>query len=261
MDADLQRRRQLGADLRSALTEGQLDLHYQPIVAADGSGPRAYEALLRWRHPREGFVSPGEFIPIAEATGQIRRLGAWALARACTDAAAWPAHLKVAVNLSPVQFVGDALVEEVAQTLAASGLPAERLELEITESVLLQDDDATLAILHRLRALGVSTAMDDFGTGYSSLSYLRRFPFDKIKIDQSFVRNLGHETGSSEIVRAAVGLGKTFGMIVLAEGVETEEQAAILREAGCDELQGYLFGRPCPVDEVRDLAPMGRAAA
>ena len=261
MDADLQRRRQLGADLRSALTEGQLDLHYQPIVAADGSGPRAYEALLRWRHPREGFVSPGEFIPIAEATGQIRRLGAWALARACADAAAWPAHLKVAVNLSPVQFVGDALVEEVAQTLAASGLPAERLELEITESVLLQDDAATLAILHRLRALGVSTAMDDFGTGYSSLSYLRRFPFDKIKIDQSFVRNLGHEAGSSEIVRAAVGLGKTFGMIVLAEGVETEEQAAILREAGCDELQGYLFGRPCPVDELRDLAPMGRAAA
>ncbi len=262
MDADLQRRRQLGADLRSALTEGQLDLHYQPIVAADGA-LRAFEALLRWRHPREGFVSPGEFIPIAEATGQIRRLGAWALARACADAAAWPADLKVAVNLSPVQFVGDALVEEVAQALAASGLPAERLELEITDSVLLQDDAATLAILHRLRALGVSTAMDDFGTGYSSLSYLRRFPFDKIKIDQSFVRNLGHEAGSSEIVRAAVGLGKTFGMIVLAEGVETEEQAAILREAGCDELQGYLFGRPCPVAELRGSGPAGpgRAAA
>ncbi len=152
MDADLQRRRQLSADLRVALAEGQLDLHYQPIVAADGSGLRAREALLRWHHPRDGVVSPGEFIPIAEATGQIRGLGAWALARACADAAAWPAEIKVAVNLSPAQFVGDGLVEEVAGALEASGLPPERLELEITESVLLQDDAATLAILHRLRA-------------------------------------------------------------------------------------------------------------
>ncbi len=267
MDADLQRRRQLGTDLRTALAEGQFELYYQPIVAADGSGLRAREALLRWRHPREGFVSPAEFIPIAEATGQIRRLGAWALARACVDAAAWPAGLKVAVNLSPVQFVGDALVEEVAGALAASGLSPTRLELEITESVLLQDDEATLAILHRLRALGVSTAMDDFGTGYSSLSYLRRFPFDKIKIDQCFVRGLGQdggeEAGSGEIVRATVGLGRALGMIVLAEGVETEEQAAILRAAGCDELQGYLFGRPCPVGELRGTgsAGDGRAAA
>ncbi|MFH6785177.1 MULTISPECIES: bifunctional diguanylate cyclase/phosphodiesterase [Methylobacterium] len=253
MDADLQRRRQLGADLRSALAAGQLDLHYQPIVAADGSGVRAYEALLRWRHPREGFVGPGEFIPIAEATGQIRRLGAWALVRACRDAAAWPAGIKVAVNLSPAQFVGDSLVEEVAQALAASGLPAGRLELEITESVLLQDDEATLEILHRLRALGVSTAMDDFGTGYSSLSYLRRFPFDKIKIDRSFVASLGQESGeggSGEIVRATVGLGRALGMIVLAEGVETEAQARLLRAIGCDELQGYLFGRPCPAGEL-----------
>ncbi|TGD95081.1 bifunctional diguanylate cyclase/phosphodiesterase [Methylobacterium nonmethylotrophicum] len=260
MDADLQRRRQLGADLRGALAEGQLELHYQPIVAADGAEVRGYEALLRWRHPREGFVSPGEFIPIAEATGQIRRLGAWALARACADAAAWPAGLKVAVNLSPVQFVGDALVDEVAGALTASGLPPSRLELEITESVLLQDDDVTVAILHRLRALGVSTAMDDFGTGYSSLSYLRRFPFDKIKIDQCFVRNL-QEAGSSEIVRATVSLGKALGMTVLAEGVETEAQAAMLREAGCDELQGYLFGRPCPVGALRGIAAAGRSAA
>ncbi|WP_244936570.1 EAL domain-containing protein [Methylobacterium currus] len=261
MDADLQRRRQLGADLRSALAEGQLDLHYQPIVAADGSGLRAREALLRWRHPREGFVSPGEFIPIAEATGQIRRLGSWALARACADAAAWPADIKVAVNLSPAQFVGDSLVEEVTAALAASGLPPERLELEITESVLLQDDDATLAILHRLRALGIGTAMDDFGTGYSSLSYLRRFPFDKIKIDRCFVQGLGldagEETGSVEIVRATIGLGKALGMVVLAEGVETEAQAAILREAGCDELQGYLFGRPRPIGALREIEGRG----
>ncbi|GJD61406.1 bifunctional diguanylate cyclase/phosphodiesterase [Methylobacterium frigidaeris] len=261
MDADLQRRRQLGADLRSALAEGQLDLHYQPIVAADGSGLRAREALLRWRHPRDGFVSPGEFIPIAEATGQIRRLGAWALARACADAAAWPADVKVAVNLSPAQFVDDGLVEEVAGALHASGLSPARLELEITESVLLQDDKATLAVLHRLRALGVGTAMDDFGTGYSSLSYLRRFPFDKIKIDRCFVQGLGQgtgeEAGSVEIVRATIGLGKALGMTVLAEGVETEAQAAILREAGCDELQGYLFGRPCPVGELRGTGGIG----
>ncbi|MET7244246.1 EAL domain-containing protein [Methylobacterium sp. EM32] len=261
MDADLQRRRQLGADLRVALAEGQLDLYYQPIVAADGSGLRAREALLRWRHPREGFVSPGEFIPIAEATGQIRRLGAWALARACADAAAWPADIKVAVNLSPAQFVGDSLVEEVMGALAASGLPPERLELEITESVLLQDDEATLAILHRLCAFGIGTAMDDFGTGYSSLSYLRRFPFDKIKIDRCFVQGLGQgagdEAGSIEIVRATVGLGKALGMIVLAEGVETEAQAAILREAGCDELQGFLFGRPCPVGALPGAGAAG----
>ncbi|TNC07824.1 EAL domain-containing protein [Methylobacterium terricola] len=263
MDADLQRRRQLGADLRCALAAGQLDLHYQPIVAADGAEVRAYEALLRWRHPREGFVSPGEFIPIAEATGQIRRLGAWALGRACIDAASWPAGIKVAVNLSPAQFVGDSLVEEVAQALAASGLPAGRLELEITESVLLQDDEATLTVLHRLRALGVSTAMDDFGTGYSSLSYLRRFPFDKIKIDRSFVASLGKGAGeegaSDEIVRATVGLGKALGMIVLAEGVETEAQAALLRAVGCDELQGYLFGRPCPLGDLRAGMPGGGA--
>ncbi|WP_245447169.1 EAL domain-containing protein [Methylobacterium sp. 17Sr1-1] len=261
MDADLQRRRQLGTDLRVALAEGQLDLHYQPIVAAEGSALRAREALLRWRHPREGFVSPGEFIPIAEATGQIRRLGAWALAQACADAASWPAEVKVAVNLSPAQFVGDGLVEEVTAALKATGLPPGRLELEITESVLLQDDEATLAILHRLRALGVGTAMDDFGTGYSSLSYLRRFPFDKIKIDRCFVQGLGQEageeTGSVEIVRATVGLGKALGMIVLAEGVETEAQAAILREAGCDELQGYLFGRPCPVGALPGAGAAG----
>ncbi|OAS27317.1 diguanylate cyclase [Methylobacterium platani] len=264
MDADLQRRRQLATDLRCALAEGQLELHYQPIVAADGTGVRACEALLRWRHPREGFVSPGEFIPIAEATGQIRRLGAWALGRACADAAAWPADIKVAVNLSPVQFVGDALVDEVTRALASSGLPPGRLELEITESVLLQDDEATLAILHRLRALGVSTAMDDFGTGYSSLSYLRRFPFDKIKIDRCFVAGLGEAGeggGSDEIVRAAVGLGRALGMIVLAEGVETAEQAARLREVGCDELQGFLFGRPCPAGELPEVASRRPAAA
>lgn len=253
MDADIRRRRQLGADLRSALADGHLDLHYQPLVEARTLAIRGFEALMRWRHPVHGFVSPAEFIPIAEETGLIRGLGAWALNRACSDAARWPEHVKVAVNLSPVQFVGGELVEKVGTALRTSGLRAERLELEITESVLLQDNEATLALLHRLRALGVRISMDDFGTGYSSLSYLRQFPFDKIKIDQSFVRNLGHEPGNIEIVRAVVGLGKALGMSVLAEGVEAAGQLEILVWEGCDELQGYLFSRPRPVDEACEL--------
>lgn len=257
MDADIRRRRQLGTDLRSALADGQLDLHYQPLVEARTLCIRGFEALLRWRHPVHGFVSPGEFIPIAEEMGLIRVLGAWALNRACSDAVRWPEHVKVAVNLSPVQFVGGDLVHEVDSALRTSGLRAERLELEITESVLLQDNEATLALLHRLRALGVRISMDDFGTGYSSLSYLRQFPFDKIKIDQSFVRNLGHEPGGIEIVRAVVGLGNALGMSVLAEGVETAGQLEILVWEGCDELQGYLFSRPCPVDEASALLRSG----
>ncbi len=257
MDAEIRRRRQLGTDLRSALADGELDLHYQPLVEARTLSIRGFEALLRWRHPVHGFVSPGEFIPIAEEMGLIRALGAWALNRACCDAVRWPEHVKVAVNLSPVQFVGGDLVHEVGSALTTSGLRAERLELEITESVLLQDNEATLALLHRLRALGVRISMDDFGTGYSSLSYLRQFPFDKIKIDQSFVRNLGHEPGGIEIVRAVVGLGNALGMSVLAEGVETAGQLEILVWEGCNELQGYLFSRPCPVDEASALLRSG----
>ena len=253
MDAAIRRRRQLGTDLRSALADGQLDLHYQPLVDARSLAIRGFEALLRWRHPVHGFVGPGEFVPIAEEMGLIRALGAWALKRACSDAARWPENVKVAVNLSPVQFVGGDLVEEVETALRESGLSAGRLELEITESVLLQDNEATLASLHRLRGLGVRISMDDFGTGYSSLGYLRRFPVDKIKIDQSFVRSLGQEPGSIEIVRAVVGLGNALGMSVLAEGVETAEQLAILEREGCDELQGYLFGRPRPLDEANAL--------
>ena len=258
MDADMQRRVQLGTDLRSALAAGQLELHYQPLVEAHTRAIGGFEALLRWRHPVHGFVSPAEFIPIAEEIGLIRPIGAWVLERACTDAVSWPEDVKVAVNLSPVQFVGGDLVEEVKRALSASGLGSGRLEVEITESVLLQDNEATVAVLHRIRELGVRISMDDFGTGYSSLSYLRRFPFDKIKIDQSFVRNLEHEPGSLEIVRAVVGLGNALGMSVLAEGVETPEQLAILTREGCEELQGYLFSRPRPVGEATALlaAPM-----
>ncbi|MGI4942497.1 MAG: putative bifunctional diguanylate cyclase/phosphodiesterase, partial [Janthinobacterium lividum] len=250
MDAEIQQRRLMETDLRRAVANGQFVVYYQPLVDARTRAPTGFEALMRWQHPERGLVSPAEFIPLAEKMGLILGMGAWALVQACTDAAGWPEHLKVAVNLSPMQFLGGRLVEEVEQALATSGLAASRLELEITESVLLQDNDANLGVLHRLRVLGVRISMDDFGTGYSSLSYLRRFPFDKIKIDQSFVRNLEQERGSIEIVRAVVGLGKALGMDVLAEGVETLEQLAILQTEGCNELQGYLFGRPQPVQDV-----------
>jgi diguanylate cyclase (GGDEF)-like protein len=253
MDAELQRRRALEADLRRALAEEQFEIHYQPLFEARTESLVGFEALLRWRHPERGLVSPGEFIPLAEEIGLIQPVGAWVLARACADAAGWPEHVKVAVNLSPVQFTNDALVRTVEAALADSGLASRRLELEITESVLLQDNEATLRLLHRLRALGVSISMDDFGIGYSSLSYLHRFPFDKIKVDQSFVRNLERDESNVVIIRAMIGLGKALGMGVLAEGVETVEQLNVLREEGCDELQGYLLGRPQPVQHVPAL--------
>jgi diguanylate cyclase (GGDEF)-like protein len=250
MEEAIQRRRLLESDLRRALAEEQFELFYQPLIEASSQELTGFEALLRWHHPERGMVSPGDFIPLAEEIGLIRPMGAWVIRKACADAARWPEHLKVAVNLSPVQFAKGDLVQEVEEALVASSLAPQRLELEITETVLMQDSDVTLGLLHRLRALGVHIAMDDFGTGYSSLSYLRSFPFDKIKVDQSFVRNLGRERGSVEIIRAVVGLGKALGMSVLAEGVETTEQFSILRDEGCDELQGYLFSRPRPVGEV-----------
>lgn len=253
MDAEIQQRRLLEADLRHALTDEQFEVFYQPLIDARTQALTGFEALMRWRHPERGLVPPSEFIPLAEQIGLIKPMGAWILSRACTDAVEWPEHVKVAINLSSVQFNNGNLVQEVKQALATSGLAAHRLELEITESVLLQDSDATLGILHRLHALGVHIAMDDFGTGYSSLSYLRRFPFDKIKIDQSFVRNLAHEKGGIEIVRAVVGLGKALGMKVLAEGVETSEQRDMLQIEGCDELQGYLFSKPRPVQDVQGM--------
>ena len=253
MDAEMQARRTLEADLRRALIEGQFEVFYQPLIDAGTEGLTGFEALLRWNHPTRGMVSPSEFIPLAEETGLIRAIGAWVLERACTDAAGWPAHVRVAVNLSPVQFARGNLVREVEQALVASGLAPGRLELEITENVLLQDNDATLGILLRLRGMGVRIAMDDFGTGYSSLSYLRRFPFDKIKIDQSFIRNVGTEKGSVEIIRAVVGLGQALSMKVLAEGVETTEQLRMLQAEGCDELQGYLFSKPKPLQDVQDI--------
>jgi diguanylate cyclase (GGDEF)-like protein len=251
MDEAMQARRSLEMDLRRALGEQQLEVHYQPLVQIGGIA--GFEALLRWRHPDRGLVSPGVFIPVAEEIGLIGPIGAWVITRACTDAAAWPGAIRVAVNLSPAQFLNRSLARDVAEALAVSGLSPKRLELEITESVLLQDDVAVFETLHALRALGVRIAMDDFGTGYSSLSYLRRFPFDKIKIDQSFVKGMQDNPDCRTIVRAVIGLGKALGMAVNAEGVETAEQLTTLRAEGCGEIQGYLFSKPRPVADVAGL--------
>ena len=212
-----------------------------------------FEALIRWRHPERGILPPDEFISVIEEVGLIRPIGAWVLHRACADAAQWPAHVNIAINISPLQFTGDYLMTEVEQALSKSGLAPSRLELEITETVLLQDNDLVLGMLRRLHNLGVCISLDDFGTGYSSLSYLRRFPFNKIKIDRSFIQNLSQEKGSAEIIRAVVGLGKALGMEVLAEGVETPEQLCVLQREGCDALQGYLFSKPQPLSEVNRI--------
>ncbi|WP_395665235.1 putative bifunctional diguanylate cyclase/phosphodiesterase [Methylocella sp.] len=253
MDARARARRQIEIDLRRGLAAGEFELYYQPLVALKSGAVTGFEALMRWRHPERGMVPPTEFIGIAEEIGLIVPLGEWALRQACAEAASWPGALKVAVNLSPVQFRSGNLVHAVLTALAASGLPASRLELEITESILLAESEANLATLHSLRALGVSVSMDDFGTGYSSLSYLRAFPFDKIKIDRSFVKDLGLSDGSTAIVRAVAGLGVSLGVSTTAEGVETGEQLAFLRAEGCTEMQGYYFSPPIPASKIRPL--------
>ena len=250
MDARLQRRRTLELDLRRGVLAEEFVLFYQPLVNLDRNEVSGFEALLRWPHPDRGMVSPGEFIPVAEEIGVIVTLGEWVIRRACADAAGWPGGINIAVNLSPVQFRSRNLVPTVAAALAESGLAPERLELEITESVLLQDNPTTVAMLHELRALGVRISMDDFGTGYSSLSYLRSFPFDKLKIDQSFVRDLSTREDCVHIVRAVQGLCAGLGIATVAEGVETEGQLARLRAEGCTEVQGFLFSRACCVADV-----------
>ena len=253
MDARMQARRTLELDLRKALALGEFELFYQPLVRLETNQVSGLEALLRWRHPQRGLVPPGEFIPLAEDIGLIGPIGAWVLKEACREATSWPSELKVAVNLSPVQFKNGTVVLDVVAALGASGLPAHRLELEITETVLLQDTEATIATLNTLRDLGVSISMDDFGTGYSSLSYLRKFRFDKIKIDRSFIRDLSEEPDSIAIIRAVAGLGSSLGIATTAEGVETEAQLHRVREEGCTEVQGYLFSKPIPADQVQLL--------
>ncbi|UMY18153.1 EAL domain-containing protein [Methylobacterium organophilum] len=253
MGERLQARRLLEIDLREALTRDAFELHYQPIYSLADDRICGFEALLRWNHPERGRVSPAEFVPLAEEIGLIVPLGEWVIRQACDEARRWPEGLKVAVNVSPAQFVSARLIEIVRDALSESGLSAGRLELEITETVLLQNGGATVAMLHALKTLGARISMDDFGTGYSSLSYLRSFPFDKIKIDQAFTRDLAVENGSDFIVRAVISLGASLGMTTTAEGVETPEQLARLREEGCDEVQGYLFSRPVPAAELPAL--------
>ena len=254
MDARLRARRQLEQDLRVAFQDGRLELHYQPVLDAVTGRVKGCEALLRWRHPARGAVSPAEFVPLAEEIGLIGPIGEWALRQACAEAVHWPPEVRVAVNLSPAQFRAQHdLVGSVSAALVRSGLAPTRLELEITETVLLADNEGNLATLHRLRALGVRIAMDDFGTGYSSLSYLRSFPFDKIKIDRSFVRDLGSDPQALAIVEAVTRLASRLGIRTTAEGVETEHQAALLRAEGCDELQGFLFSPALPSAAVREF--------
>jgi predicted signal transduction protein with EAL and GGDEF domain len=223
MDAEMQARRLLELDLRKALRARQFELFYQPVVDLHAGAVAGFEALLRWRHPERGLVSPASFIPLAEEIGLIVQIGEWVLREACATAASWPGDIRVAVNLSAAQFKSPDLVATVSEALREGGLLPDRLELEITETVMLQDTDATMATLHQLRALGAGIAMDDFGTGYSSLSYLRRFPFDRIKIDQSFVRELSSKRDCGAIVRAVAGLSRELGMATTAEGVETRE--------------------------------------
>ncbi|HEX3870104.1 MAG TPA: bifunctional diguanylate cyclase/phosphodiesterase, partial [Pirellulales bacterium] len=252
MDARLQERRILELDLHRALAAQEFELFYQPLVSVASRRICGFEALMRWNHPTRGLLYPGAFIGIVEEMGLIVPLGQWALHQACHEAAGWPDDIKVAVNLSAVQF-NNALVPAVTAAIAQSGLPATRLNLEITESVLLQSTEQVLSILYELRSLGVSISMDDFGTGYSSLSYLRRFPFDKIKIDQSFIRDLAHNEDAAAIVRAVTQLGSALGMATTAEGVETPEQFDRLRAEGCSEVQGFFFSHATPAADVRGL--------
>jgi EAL domain-containing protein (putative c-di-GMP-specific phosphodiesterase class I) len=229
MDRRMQARRGLERDMRNAIVNGELVLHYQPIVNLERNEICGLEALLRWNHPEQGELQPAAFIPLAEETGLIVSIGEWVLRQACSEAANWPPHLKISVNVSPVQFKARNLVEVVVNTLAASGIAAQRLELEITESVMLQDGNAAFEVLTKLHDLGVRVALDDFGTGYSSLSLLRKFPFDKIKIDRSFISDLS------------------------AEGVETKEQLDQVRAEGCTEIQGFYWSRPKPAEEITRL--------
>jgi diguanylate cyclase (GGDEF)-like protein/PAS domain S-box-containing protein len=253
MDHQRRERRALEAELRSAEIDREFELHYQPILSVRTGKLRGFEALLRWRNPRRGMVPPADFIPIAEETGMLDKLGRWVLIEACRQAATWPAELVLAVNVSPVQFRKGELVEAVGSALVRSGLDPQRLEIEITESVLLVDSAANLAILNQLRDRGVRIALDDFGTGYSSLSYLRQFPFSRLKIDRSFVREIGQSVESLAIIRAIIGLGSSLGIDTTAEGVETVSQLETLRAEKCGELQGFLFSPPVARENVADV--------
>jgi diguanylate cyclase (GGDEF)-like protein len=252
MNAHIQVRRKLETDLREALEREELALFYQPLVCLETRKVTGFEGLMRWTHPERGTIQPADFIALAEEAGLVLELGEWALRRACAQAARWPSPVKVSINLSPLQIKRD-LIEVVLQALAASGLPPHRLELEITESVLLQDSQNTLATLHQLRQLGVRIVMDDFGRGYCSLSYLRSFPFDKIKIDRAFITDMDHSDQTRALVEAIVGLGNSLGMVTVAEGVENFGQLEMVRGFGCAEAQGYYFSSAVAPGDVERL--------
>jgi diguanylate cyclase (GGDEF)-like protein len=261
MDARVKLRRSMELSLRHALDRGEFDLEFQPVLDLKRDCISCCEALLRWRHPDGLTIGPAEFIPVAEEIGVIVPLGEWVLRQACAAAATWPGDIRVAVNLSPIQVNNQKLLSTVIGALASSRLPARRLELEITEAVLLQNSESTIATLHRLRELGVRISMDDFGTGFSSLSYLRSFPFDNIKIDRCFISGLPDADDSLAIVRAVTTLASSLKMTTTAEGVETEQQLALVRALGCTEMQGYVFSRPLPAaDIIRFIQPEGRIA-
>ncbi len=253
MNARALARRTLELDLRNAITNDEFELYYQPIVNLERNEVSSCEALLRWHHPQRGMVMPDEFIPVAEETGLIVEIGEGVLRKACAAAAAWPDNVTVAVNVSSAQFKNQALVLKVVSALAASGLSARRLAIEVTETALILDNEATLATLHQLRDLGVRIAMDDFGTGYSSLSYLRSFPFDKIKIDRSFINDISDTGNAGAIVQATISMAASMNMTTTAEGVETREQLEKVRALGCTEMQGYLFSRPLCGDDLARL--------
>jgi diguanylate cyclase (GGDEF)-like protein len=260
MDARMKERCALELALRKALEHGEFELYYQPTVSLLNEDVHGCEALLRWNHPERGVVPPLEFIPVAEEIGLIVTLGEWVIRQACADAAKWPGNVSVAVNLSPTQLNSKNLVPTVLSALATSQLPAHRLELEITETVLMQNTETTLRTLHQLRALGIRIAMDDFGTGYSSLSYLRSFPFDKIKIDRCFINGLGDSPGSAAIVRAVADLADSLSMSTTAEGVETRAQLDHVRELGCTDVQGYFYSRPVPIRDLLKLEMFAKCA-
>ena len=262
MDTRMRARRELEMDLRQALTRGEFELYYQPLVSLETNDVTAVEALLRWKHPTRGMISPADFIPVAEEMGLIVPLGEWVLKTACKEATSWPDHVKVAVNLSPTQLKNRNLLPMVKAALAETGMRAGKLQLEITENVLMQNTVATLATLHELRKLGVQIALDDFGTGYSSLSYLRSFPFDKIKIDRSFIQDMSNGAEPLAIVHAVAGLAKCLNMISTAEGVETQQQLETLQAIGCTEMQGYLYSKAKPAHEVAQhfIAPALKAS-
>ena len=250
MQSQLAEKRSFEADLQAALQNNEMDVFYQPQVSTETRAVCGFEALLRWTHPVRGRVPPAEFIPVAERTGFINALGKWVMETACKEAALWKPNIKIAINLSPVQLHSSNLIQNVVEALEKSNLDPARLELEITESVLLGNSDQTLAILDNLKAVGISMAMDDFGTGYSSLGNLRRVPFDKLKIDQSFLSDIASSQDALAIVEFVVGLGRKLRMTMIAEGVETEEQFAHMRQLGCDQIQGYLIGKPVPASEL-----------